>query len=158
MSANNSCRSVLALELISAITRCARGPSSTILHRRSSAELVRVIQFSRSKRCNSVTTVGSSTPSRAAISAWVSASPASYKCISVRHFAWLKPIGFRRSSSFCRHARAVPWSNWLNFSVVSPGDITLQIKLVSMLTNSIPGVCQSFFAGATLKRTISRLL
>ena len=98
--ANSSCRSVSAVALIWAITRCARRPSSTILQRRSCDELLRVIQSSRSSRCNNVTTLGSSTPSRAAISAWVSASPAIDKCISVRHFAWLSPIGLSRCVQF----------------------------------------------------------
>jgi hypothetical protein len=29
------------------------------------------------------------------------------RCISVRHLAWLRPMGLRRWSSFCRQARAV---------------------------------------------------
>src|SRR4029453_1293856 len=108
--ANNSRRSFCAVALICAITPWTRRPSSTILHRRSCGELLRVIQLSLSSRCNKVTTLGSSTPSRRAISACVSASCAIERCSSVRHLAWLSPIGLRRSSSFCRHARAVPCS------------------------------------------------
>ena len=110
ISAKSSCRSFSAVALICVITRWARRPSSTILQRRSCEEFVRVIQLSRSKRCNNVTTVGSSTPNRAAISACVRASCAIERCISVRHLAWLRPMGLRRWSSFCRHARAVPCS------------------------------------------------
>src|SRR5438067_8519265 len=121
--------------------RWARQPSSTSLQRRSRGEFRRVIQSSFSKRCNNVTTVGSSTPSRAAISVYVSASGARDRCKRVRHFAWLKPIGLRRSSSFCRQARAVPCSNG---PIVSQSDM-VQAKLVSMLTNSDLPDCQSLW-------------
>src|SRR5438874_12090014 len=63
------------------------------------------------------------------------------RCISVRHFAWLRPMGLRRSSSFWRHARAVPWINWPNVSLLDIG----ADQLVSILTNSGFRVCQSSF-------------
>ena len=55
-------------------------------------------------------------PRSAAISAWVNGPGATDKCIRVRHLAWLKPIGLRRSSNFSRQARAVPCKSGPNES------------------------------------------
>jgi hypothetical protein len=61
----------------------------------------------RSSRWSKFTSVGSSIPSLAAISACVSTSSARERWSRVRHLAWLNPIGFRRASSFKRQLRAV---------------------------------------------------
>ena len=133
ISSRSSCRSLKAVDLICSITRCARGARWTVLQRRSCEAFLRATQRSPSSRCSKVTRVGSSMPRSDAISACVKGPDAADKCINVRHFAWLRPIGFRRSSSFNRHARAVPWRSGpkRSTSLVFTGS-----KFVSLLTNS----------------------
>ena len=127
------------MELIRSITRCARRPRCTVLQRRSCGEFSLLTQPASSSRCSNVTSDGSSIPRSAAISACVSMRSARDKCRSVRHFAWLSPIGLRRASSFKRHARAAPCR-----SDPTASESGLDI-IVRLLTNREPPALSTAF-------------
>ena len=108
------------------------------MQRRSCAESRRSTQPSVSKRSSRPARVAPSIPIRAAISFWVSLFPPCERCMSVRHFPWLRPSGRKRWSSFVRQARAVP-KRTRPSSLMFTGGMT---KLVSVLTNPDWPDCQ----------------